>query len=213
MLLYYSKLCNSVPCSLLGRIHRHRSRNWKAIPVGFYSNVHNTLTKYGVGHLWRNININQDTKIKDFFKKFIWLHHWKADVSAALKSNSIFASVFLPNKTPPKYPFKSHKLLNSLTTEQFPRIAMARVLRFWLTPARNRVCSCGLDTGDLAKHLLFHCSKTHSATAAYASSLEPQIISHFTPNKLIDFLRKVVRSEKLLENFNLLVGTFEYPRY
>ena len=90
---------------------------------------------------------------------------------------------------------------------------MARVLRFWLTPARNRVCSCGLDTGDLAKHLLFHCSKTHPATAAYASSLEPQIISHFTPNKLIDFLRKVVRSEKLLENFNLLVGTFEYPRY
>ena len=99
------------------------------------------------------------------------------------------------------------------TAVRATRVCKGRVLRFWLTPGRKRVCSCGSGIGDLAKHLLFHCSNTHLKTAAYASRLEPQLISSFAPNKLMDFLRKVVRTEKLLENLNMFVGTFEYPRY
>ena len=127
--------------SLPSRIHKYRSRNDIAPPVGFHFTARYTMRKYGLLHLWREIKTNVDTKIKNMLKKSIWLHHWKADISAALASNTFFASVFLKNKSPPAHPYKGHPFLTSLHTHNFPRIAIARILRFWLTPARVRVCT------------------------------------------------------------------------
>ena len=152
-------------------------------------------------------------KLKNFLKKSIWLHHWKADISSALTSNSLFAPVFLTNKSPPTHPYKGHAFLTSLHTQKFSRTAIARILRFWLTPARVRVCTCSTKTHNLARHLLFFCSNTQEDVNAYAANLETLLLSCFTQSRLLEFLRIVACSEKLLINFNLLVGTFRYPRY
>ena len=211
VLKYYAKLYRSDPKSFLGKIHRYRVNNINDIPVGFYHTAYRTLKKYGMGHLWNNMPTKKI--LHQVLKKTIWLYHWRKDVSNALLSNSIFSIVFLSKCKPPAHPYKCHTFLSSLNTMIFPRSSLSRVLRFWLTPPRERHCSCGVETGDLAKHLLFFCSQTRATTTAFVHSLEDNLAACFKPSLLTSFLEKIVKEANILENFNLMIGTFDYPRY
>ena len=212
VLLYYTKLCLSNPGHFLGIIHNYRSTNSKEIPVGFYFTVRRTLIKYGLEHPWGNITACP-IKFKDYLKSRIWRYHWNVDVSDALDSNSLFASVFLLNHKPPTHPYKSHTFLNSLNSKTFLRNDLGTVLRFWLTPARFRMCTCGSETYDLAQHLLFSCAQTRKELFTYTSKLDTPLLPQFRPNTLLKFLRVVAHSHIMLEDFNQMIAKLTYPRY
>ena len=213
VLLYYAKLCQTDPNSFLGRLHKYRTRNCKSLPLGFYFTVNYTLEKYAMGHLWNNLSGEMELDLKCYLKKTIWSYHWNRDMSASLISKSIFATVFLQNKSPPTYPYKLNFFMNSVRSEIFKRIALSRVLRFWLTPNRLRTCSCHADTLNLVDHLLFVCPKTRKLIARYTQTFEPQIATLFTPCTLTHFLCKVACSDKMMLEFNRTVGEFDYPRF
>ena len=213
VLMYYAKLCRSKPNCFLGRIHNHRSTISSDLPVGFYYTAQKTLCKYKIGNLWNNIPDNTEVDLKTLFKKTIWSCHWGKDVSEALKANSFFAAIFLNNRTPDCFPYKQHKLLKCLRTEIFPRNSLSRVLRFWLTSPRERVCPCGGETNNLSLHLLFFCDDTRDLRARYTAKLPSEISKMYTPNTIEVILRVLTNSAKLLEDFNLMICKFEYPRY
>ena len=213
VLLYYAKLCRADRQNFLGRIHRYRSLNFMALPVGFYFTVKYTLEKYSLGYLWNNLSEEMNSKLKGFLKKNIWLYHWNRDMSASLLCKSIYASVFLQNESSPTYPYKLQTFLNSICSENFERHALSTILRFWLTPNRLRTCPCSVDTQNLVDHLLFECLKTRELIARYTKTLDPQIAKLFTSYNLTNFLGKVACSNNMLMDFNRTVGEFEYPRF
>ena len=211
VLLFYLKLCHSNSDTTLGKFHKYRSSNMNALPVGFYSTAYTTLDKIGLAHLWDNMPIGSEINI--MLKKHIWQYYWKRDVANAIQSKSLFSSVFLCNRSLPVYPYKIHKFLIRLNTKVFPRIALAAVLRFWLTPNRRRICSCSAEISNLANHLLFSCPKTRMIMATYLSTLHPGLKACLLPHTLIQFLSCISRDEKLLEDFNLIIGMFDYPLF
>ena len=71
VLLYYTKLCRADRQNFLGRIHRYRSLNYMALPVGFYFTVKYTLEKYSLGYLWNNLSEEMNSKLEGFLKKNI----------------------------------------------------------------------------------------------------------------------------------------------
>ena len=49
--------------------------------------------------------------------------------------------------------------MNCFTDIDLSRSDLSSILRFWMTPPRQRVCSCTLPTSNIAKHLIFECKK------------------------------------------------------
>ena len=211
VLLFDLKLCHSNLDTILGKFHKYRSSNLNALPVGFYFTAYTTLNKIGLDHLWDNMPINSE--IKSLLKKHIWQYYWKRDVAKAIQSKSLFSSVFLRNTSLPVYPYKIHKFMIRLNTKVFPRIALAAVLRFWLTPNRKRTCSYNAVTSNLANHLLFSCPKTRKLIATYLQTLNPELVACLLPDTLLQFLSYISSDEKLLEDFNHIIGMFDYPLY
>ena len=191
ILLYYAKLCRSPSNSILGKIHEHRNSHCKKLPQGFHNTVWHTLTKYRLTHLWNTIpeDIELECDLKTFLKNPIWLRHWKADLSKAVKYDTHFSNVFLKDGELPVYPYKTHMFLTLLDTEALPRYSLSRVLRFWTTPERERSCSCGDHTTDISHHLLFNCRNTLDKVKSFASTLrDPDLIANFSSNNLDKFL-------------------------
>ena len=150
--------------------------------------------------------------IKSLLKKHIW-QYWEIDVAEAIKSKSLFSCVFFSNPSPPVFHYKIHIFLISMNKKVFPRPALSTVLRFWLTPNRKRKCQCDAETSNLVEHLLFSCPNTRSLMATYISTINPALASCLLPHSLHDFLCCISQNEKLLQNFNMIVGMFDYPLY
>ena len=213
VLLYYSKLYNSTPNSLLGQMHQYRTKTFKSLSVGFYATVHHILIKYNLEHYWDNIPDVSHGELKNILKKTIWSLHWKKDVAMALTKDSPFSCTFLPHVQLPTYPYKSNNFLVHFNVNRFPRSALSMILRFWLTPNRIRLSSCMKQTNSLAKHLLFSCCNTRDQIAIYVATLLNELSPLFCPSRLPQFFQHVAKSKIHLENFNLVISRFEYPWY
>ena len=162
---------------------------------------------------WNNMPDVTQNELKSLLKKAIWTLHWKKDVIAALTKESPFSKTFLHKAHPPTYPYKTKHFLDHFTTKQLTRTSLSMVLRFWMTPNRTRVCSCNHNTNHIAKHLLFHCAKTHEQVGMFVASIPQEISLIFTPTKIPLFLEKIISSKDLFDQFNLLISKFDYPRY
>ena len=195
-------------------LHQYRTETFNSQSVGFYSTVRHTLVKYNLVSYWNNIPDVNHEELKNLLKKPIWSFHWKHDVAMTVNKDTPFSNTILTHIIPlPTYPYKSTNFLDCFNTNKLPRSALSMVLRFWLTPSRTRLCSCAKQTNDLAKHLLFSCSKTRNLMVIYKASLPIALSTILCSTKLHLFLRQIASSKCLLEDFNLLISRFEYPCY
>ena len=211
VLLYYVKLCNSKPDKPLGMMHKYRTINHDELPNGFHNTVKRILLRYKIEHLWNHIPNIPYAEIKDLIKETIWSEHWQQDVRTSMAYDCFFSSVLL--KHLPMLPYKNHLVTNSMKTNKLPRQALTNVLRFWMTPNRDRICSCGQKTSRISYHLLFYCHKTSDSMAQYISTLPENLTKLMSPKYLNHFLIEICTLDNLLENFNRLIGKFDLPRY
>ena len=213
VLLYYAKLCGSSPNSILGKVHRYRTKNLSTIHCGFYQTVYRTLSKYKIQHYWNNVPDGSRDELKLLLKEKIWQFHWERDMAAALKKDTPFSMILLNSKTFSKFPYKTSNFLNHFSVDKLCCSSLASVMRFWLTPSRSRFCSCEQETISLMKHLLFECPKTRAYISQYYFTLPYALQRTLSPTKLSQFFNEITYSKDLLEEFNLLTTKFDYPRY
>ena len=212
ILLYYGKLCRYKRMSFTSMVHRFCTSG-QSKPVGFHCTVIRILRKYGLQFYWNNIPDVPDDKLKEIFKKPIWLHHWRIDVASASRRDSPFSNIFLKDVIAPIYPYKTMHLLKIFNTHEIPVPELASVLRFWMTPSRKRFCSCTIPTSNLAKHLIFACPKTRDHVAFYSRKLLPNLRTLFNPETFYLFLSRISCSYMDFISFNRVVGKFDYPRF
>ena len=198
--------------SFTSMVHRFCTSG-QSKPVGFHCTVIRILKKYGLQFYWNNIPDVPDNKLKEIFKKPIWLHHWRIDVASASRRDSPFSNIFLKDIIAPIYPYKTMHLLKIFNTHEIPVPELASVLRFWMTPCRKRFCSCTMPTSNLAKHLIFACPKTRDLVAFYSRKLLPNLRTLFNPETFYLFLSRISCSYMDFISFNRVVGKFDYPRF
>ena len=162
---------------------------------------------------WDNIPDVSQNELKAIFKKPIWQYHWGKDVASASSRDSPFSSTLLISCLPPTYPYKSHQFIESFMAADLSRAELSSILRFWMTPSRQRICSCTLPTINIVKHLIFECPKTCSLVASYQSKLSPKLRTVLQPSSLPLFFSGVISSAVELRTFNRLVAEFNYPRF
>ena len=213
VLLFYAKLCHSDPKSFLGKMHKYRSSRPNNPPIGFYTTVKYTLAKYKLRRLWNNIPRYDHSKLKSFLKQPIWDFHLNCDADAANITKTPFAIAYLNKLRHTKKPFKAQYLISSLDSNTFPRCSLSNVLRFWTTPSRLRTCTCKVETTHLIHHLIFECSLTRDPMSCYIPTLSRRLANLLKPNTMTNFFLTIVKSAESLENFNLLIGQFDIPRY
>ena len=160
VLMFYAKLCQSNPTNFLGMINLKRTISSENPPIGFYTTVKHTLTRYPCLKYWINIPTTDHEELKSILKQHIWTEHWLRDFETASRHKAPFTTVFLDKALPAKYPYEAHSLLQGFDPISFPRTNLSKALRFWTTPCRTVKCSCNEETDDLANHLLLDCSKT-----------------------------------------------------
>ena len=213
VLLFYAKICNATPNTFMGKLHLHRTYSLNNPPIGFYSTVKRILSKYKICRFWNNFpNVDHD-HLKAILKHHIWLKHWKQDLETALRNKSPFGTGFLHDIRPPKYPYKAHALVKALNPVTYPRSNLSNVLRFWTSPHRERICSCGQRTLNIARHILFGCPMTREIMSNYLATSPPDISGLLKPDTLEVLFRKLAESPKLLDSFNLKIGSFDFPKY
>ena len=186
------------------------------LPVGFHCTALYILKKYGLEKYWNNIPNVSHNDLKAIFKKPIWDHHWKIDIASATSYDSPFSLALSKGKKGrilPKYPYKSYYFLDSFTDTDLSCSDLSSILRFWMTPPRQRVCSCTLPTSNIAKHLIFECQKTCSLVSSYRATLSSVLQTNLQPDSLELFFSGVACSADEMRAFNRLVGKFEYPRF
>ena len=212
ILLYYGKLSRYEPASFPSKVHRVcTSRRDK--PVGFHCTVFRILQKYGLEHYWDNIPDFSNERLKVILKKHIWIHHWNNDVASARLRDSPFSTIILKDAVPPTHPYKTHHFIGRFITLGLPRQELTSVLRFWMTPCRQRFCSCNFPTCNLAKHLTFDCPRTSDLMASYRRSLLPNLSSTLHPNSFSIFLSRIADSVEDFNSFNRVIGKFDYPLF
>ena len=211
-LLYYAKLCNQEPASFPNMVHRART-SYSGLPVGFHSTVLHILKKYDFEKYWDHVPDVPHSELKAIFKKPIWQYHWDKDIASARSRDAPFSSTMHINSHPPTNPYKSYHFINSFMAIDLSRANLSSILRFWMTPSRLRICSCTLPTVNIAKHLIFECSKTRSLVASYQAKLSPMLRSILQPGSLPLFFSRVMNNDKDLGSFNRLVAEFFYPRF
>ena len=212
ILLYYGKLCRYERASFPSMIHRARTSR-KDKPVGFHCTVLRVLNKYGLEKYWNNIPDVSKEKLKVIFKKPIWLFHWRKDVATASCLDSPFSRAILKEDSEPAYPYKLSYFMKMFLIDDLPSPVLNTVLRFWITPCRQRICSCNRSTGNLARHLIFTCTKTLDLMASYRVKLLPNLRTTLQPKTFSLFLSQISSSALDFIRFNQLVGKFDYPRY
>ena len=141
------------------------------MPVGFHCSVRRVLTKYGLMEYWDNISDVNFDMLSAYFKRTIWTYHWIQDVTSTSNRDSPFSYTLSKPITPPTYPYKTDHFHKNFSTNDLPRSAITSVLRFWMTPIRQRTCSSTLPTCNLVTHLLFECSNTRTLLACYQAKL------------------------------------------
>ena len=151
--------------------------------------------------------------LKAIFKKPIWQFHWEKDIASASSRDSPFSSTLLIGSHYPTYPYKSKNFINSFMAIDLSRAALSSILRFWMTPSRQRLCSCTLPTINIAKHLIFECPLTRTLVASYQSNLSPKLRTILQPCSLSLFFSGVICSGVELSAFNRLIAEFNYPRF
>ena len=212
ILLYYGNLCRYEGASFPAMVHRMRiSRNY--IPVGFHRTLRRILNKYGIEKYFNKISDIPRVKLKAIFKKPIWLHHWNNDVALARCRDSPFSTAFLENVSEPTYPYKTNHFMKIFITNEIPRNELTTVLRFWMTPGRQRICPCTVSTCDLAKHLIFACPKSRDLVSSYRRTLRPDLRSLLQPSSFSYFLSRISSSTMDFTCFNRVVGKFDYPQF
>ena len=100
----------------------------------------------------------------------------------------------------PQSTISNQILLSTLKTNKYDRPAITNILRFWMTPSRQRVCSCGERTCRISYHLLFNCSKTYHLVVQYASTLPDKIAKLLTSQYIKRSLSQLT-SNHLLKAF------------
>ena len=193
-------------------VHRART-NDPVLPVGFHRTALYILKKYSLEKYWDNIPNVSHNDLMDIFKKPIWHHHWKKDIASALAYNSPFSSALSSGSLLPRYPYKSDFFMNCFTDIDLSRSDLSSILRFWMTPPRQRVCSCTLPTSNIAKHLIFKCPKTYSLVSSYRTTLSNLLQKNLHPDSLGLFFSGIACSVDEMRAFNRLVGMFDYPRF
>ena len=143
-------------------IHRARTSH-SGLPVGFHSTAHHILKKYNLMKYWDHIPDVPHSELKGLLKKPIWQYHWEKDIASARSRDAPFSSTMLIDSNAPTYPYKSHHFINSFMANDLSRADLSSILRFWMTPSRQRICSCTLPTINIAKHLIFESSMKHAA--------------------------------------------------
>ena len=151
--------------------------------------------------------------LKSILKHPIWKFHWKRDAATHTNEKTPFEIVYLQCHSPPTVPFKVQYLINALDPNTLSRSALSSVLRFWTTPARLRMCSCGKETSDLVNHLLLECRLTRDLIFCYIPTLPCTLAKLLKPGILNQFFLEIAKSKVLLENFNEMIGQFDIPRY
>ena len=193
-------------------IHRART-SFSTLPVGFHSTVLHILKRYDLEKYWGQIPDVSHDELKVILKKPIWNYHWEKDIASARSRDSPFSSTLLKDSHPPTYPYKSHHFINSFMAPDLSRANLSSILRFWMTPSRQRNCSCSLPTSNIAKHLIFECSKTRSLVTTYLAELSPMLRQILQPDSLQLFFSRVSSSDVDMGLFNHLVAEFCYPRF
>ena len=211
-LLYYAKLCNYDKDSLPGMVHRSRSTK-NSMPVGFHCSVRRILSKYGMEQYWDSIPDIPHDELISVLKKPIWLYHWFKDVASCSHRDSPFSIAFIRRALPPIWPYKTSYFMKRVIPMDVSHTARASLLRFWLTPSRQRICTCGFTTNNLPKHLINDCPKTRDSMALYLQDLSSELQASFDPSNFSMFLNRIASSSELLVNFNRVISKFEYPLF
>ena len=211
-LLYYAKLSGYDKASFPSMVHRTRTTN-RSMPVGFHCSAHRILRKYGLELYLYNIPNVPHNELISTLKKPIWLHHWLKDVAACSLRDSPFSIAFVRHAIHPTYPYKAGHFMNRVTPKDIPNTERASLLRFWMTPSRQRTCICDSTTSNLAKHLTFECSQTRDSMALFLLELPPKLRASITSSTFPIFLKRIAGSPELLESFNRVACKFDYPRH
>ena len=162
---------------------------------------------------WNSVPDVSQSELKAIFKKRIWQYHWEKDIASASSRDSPFSSTLIVGSHNSTYPHKSHYFINSFMAFDLSRAALSSILRFWMTPSRQRICSCTHPTINLVKHLLFDCPRTRTLFASYRSKLSPKLKLILKPSSLSAFFSRIKCSGVDLRAFNSLVAEFNYPRF
>ena len=211
-LLYYAKLCSYDPASFPSMVHLARISN-SDLPVGFHSTALRIFQKYKLEHFWNNIPDVPHDKLIAIFKKPIWLQHWLKDVASASCCDSPFSTTFLKDVCQPTFPYKTDLFMKNFPTHDLPRSELSTILRFWMTPSRERNCSCGVTTTNIAKHLIFECPRTRELMTCYKKKLSTDLLAILHPNMFSQFLAQIESSAENFNSLNKVIGKFDYPKF
>ena len=212
VLLYYAKLCSYDPPSFLSMVHLARTSK-SAMPVGFHCTALRIFNKYKLGHFWNNIPDVPHDKLIAIFKKPIWLQHRLKDVASASCYDPPFSTAFLKIVCQPTFPYKTDYFMKYFVTPDLPRSELSSRLRFWMTPSRERNCSCGVTTINISKQLIFDCPGTRKLMTCYIKKLSTDLRATLQPNMFTQFITQIASSVENFNSFNKVIGKFVYPQF